>query len=170
MKKTENLQSPKNTRLIDNSANAINLPLSSRGNSVSNTYLKEKWIRSIIQGIFLKLGYLTSDIIITKNSVNNINLIFLYYPLSQSSDSDIITGNNSKLILIKLINLIKLILQIKEPSNNYKLIAIKASNSDATSWPRFEPWTGKKEHFSICSRTPILSINCFNSIIIWWRY
>jgi hypothetical protein len=42
MKKTENLQSPKNTRLIDNSANAINLPLSSRGNSVSNTYLKEK--------------------------------------------------------------------------------------------------------------------------------
>ncbi len=128
MKKTENLQSPKNTRLIDNSANAINLPLSSRGNSVSNTYLKEKWIRSLIQGIFLKLGYLTSDIIITKNSVNNINLIFLYYPLSQSSDSDIITGNNSKLILIKLINLIKLILQIKEPSNNYKLIAIKASN------------------------------------------
>jgi hypothetical protein len=78
--------------------------------------------------MFLKLGYLTSDIIITKNSVNNINLIFLYHPLSQSSDSDIIIGNNSKLILIKLINLIKLILQIKEPSNNYKLIAIKASN------------------------------------------
>ena len=107
--------------LIKQNWNAITLPVTNRVKHGSNELIKDYWLKSLIEGLFKKIGILTSDISLTKNCLGLINVQFIYYPLVKDDES------NAKLI-IPVINLIKKILIIREPTKSYKFICVKAAN------------------------------------------
>lgn len=119
--------------LIKQSWNTISLPITSSQKGYGNNELiKDMFIRKIINGIFLKLGVLTSDIHISKNALGLINIKFIYYPLSFTKGSEskfgqnILLGDNKQ--LLEIIKILKLLFKVKYPKNEFKFVCIKAAN------------------------------------------
>lgn len=108
--------------LIKQSWNTLTLPLQNKGGN--NELIKENFIKKIINGTFLKLGLLTSDIHISKNCIDFMTIQFMYYPLINK-----LTGKsiNNKYI-VELIKLIKLLFKLKYPTKEFKFVCIKAPN------------------------------------------
>lgn len=82
------------------------------------------FIRKIINGMFLNLGILTSDIHISKDALGLISIKFIYYPLSFKKGS-VLKDNKQLLDIIKLL---KLLFKVKYPKNEFKFLCIKAAN------------------------------------------
>jgi hypothetical protein len=66
---------------------------------------------------------LTSDISFTKVCTGEITIQFLYYPLTHSK-----TNINNQDQILPLLNLLNLILKLREPNKNYKFVCVKAAN------------------------------------------
>lgn len=81
----------------------------------SNDIVLNNYLKTIINGTFLKLGILTSEVYISKNCFGDITLYFYYY----------ILGNN-KNKLLPILNIIKSLFNLKYPNNTLKLVCIKA--------------------------------------------
>lgn len=101
----------------------LSVPISNRSPHGSNELFLNTYIKTLINGAFLKLGILTSEISISRNCVGNNTIQFLYYPL--------ISRNNKKKLdnkILLAIKAIKLILALKEPASDFKFICVKAHN------------------------------------------
>lgn len=109
--------------LIKQNWNTIALPTTGKAKHGSNELIKDSWIKSLIEGLFKKVGILTSEVSLTKNCLGSVNIQFIYYPLVKATNEE----SNTKLI-IPIIKLIKKILIIREPTKDYKFVCIKATN------------------------------------------
>ncbi len=133
--------------LIKQNWNSISLPITNRAPHGSNELFKDISIKKLIHGSFLKLGILTSEISFTKVCTGDVNIQFLYYPLSHPTHLNELGGSlrapegatgatNFNLssqggvtdLILPLLNLINLILKLKEPTKNYKFVCVKAAN------------------------------------------
>lgn len=123
--------------LIKKNWSTISLPVTDRVKHGSNELIKEKFIKEIISGSFMKLGVLTSEIRITKNCVGENTIQWKYFPInSQNAIREISKGPMGQTAqsglqgeyIITLIKVLKRIIKIKEPKANYKLVCVKAAN------------------------------------------
>lgn len=97
----------------------MSLPITNRAPNGSNEFFKDTSIKNLIHGSFLKLGILTSDVSFTKVCTGETTIQFLYYPPQISQ-----TGSQ----ILPLINLLGLILKLREPKKNYKFVCVKAAH------------------------------------------
>ena len=109
--------------LIKQNWNTISLPITGRVKHGSNEFVKDRFIKDLINGSFLKLGILTSEISLTKICTGENTLQFLYYPLINTKTK---TSNQEK--IIGLIQILKRILNLREPTKDYKFVCVKAAN------------------------------------------
>lgn len=112
--------------LIKKNWNTISLPVTDRVKHGSNELIKEKFIKDIISGSFMKLGVLTSEIRITKNCVGENTIQWKYYPIYKKGG--VAQNEQQGEYIITLIKVLKKLIKIKEPKVNYKLVCVKAAN------------------------------------------
>lgn len=130
----------------------MSLPVTNRTPNGSNEFFKDQSIKNLIQGSFLKLGVLTSDISFSKVCTGETNIQFLYYPIPPKAPHTHFVGRgasegasesppqregqigpsanevNLKNKILPLLNILNLILKLREPTKNYKFVCVKAAN------------------------------------------
>lgn len=119
------------------------LPILGRDSQGTNSELIENtYIRKLIHGTFLKLGILTSEVFIQKNSLGHKNIIFSYYcchntqatyknnqsflSIGKAADEHKFKNQPSnKLLITKVIKLLRQLIEIKS-GYDVKIICISA--------------------------------------------
>lgn len=112
----------------------------------SNEVLRYLFINNLIWGCFLKLGILTSDVRLSKTCLGDTTIYFLYHPLrlcqSSSKKRTLAShtgGFSNKRLRVRrhtfkntvpyLLEILKLIINLKYPLLNIKFVCVKAAHS-----------------------------------------